>query len=91
MSDKTDDSYITIYDLYKNNIEYYIYGDYGPNRLEGYSKIEEVEDSVRNSLLYNINAEETQYINNKIYLAIKIMIPVTAMFTVGFVLYWVYS
>jgi hypothetical protein len=48
MSDKTDDSNVTIYDLYKNHIEYYIYGDYGPNRLEGYSKIEEVEDIVRN-------------------------------------------
>jgi hypothetical protein len=78
-----DANNITIYDLYANRIGYHIYG--------GYSKIEDVEESVTNSLINNFNLQETPYINNKIYIVIKIMIPITVLLSICLILYWFYS
>jgi len=77
------DNNITIYDLYANRVGYHIYG--------GYRKIDDVEESITNSLINNLNFEEHPYINNNIYILIKILIPISVIFSIGFILYWFYK
>jgi|Laugresubdmm15sn_1035100.scaffolds.fasta_scaffold11730_5 hypothetical protein len=74
---------ITIYDIYSDRIGYHVYG--------GYRKIEDVEESITNSLINNLNLEEKTYINNNIYILIKILIPISVMVSLCIIFYWFYK
>lgn len=85
MDENNDTNSITIFDLYRNHVGNRLYCDYG------YNKIEDIEESVHKTLFQNVYPEESPYINNRVYIIIKIMIPISIMFSICFVLYWFYT
>jgi len=69
----------SIYDFYTNHI--------GSDPYSNYNKIEDIEESVRYSLLSG-NIIDEPYIHPNIYLILKIMIPLTVIFGIVVVLLW---
>lgn len=69
----------SIYDLYTNHIS--------NDPYNGYNKIEDIEESVRHSLM-NDNIIDKPYIHPNIYLILKIMIPLTVIIGIVVVIFW---